>query len=198
MSADLLARAERVVAPSEDVAARIRRHFGGARVTVRAWEADPPRRVAVAPAPGPLRVAVVGAIGMEKGFYLLLECARDAAARKLPLRFQVVGYTEDDTPLLETGCVDITGPFEAGTAKQLLAKSACDIAFLPSIWPETWCYALSDAWEAGLDVAVLDIGTPAERVRRTGRGWVLPLNLPAARVNDVLLNLQALAGRPAY
>ena len=94
--------------------------------------------------------------------------------------------------------VDITGPFEAGTSKQLLAKSGCDIGFLPSIWPETWCYALSDAWEAGLDVAVLDIGTPAERVRRTGRGWVLPLNLPAARVNDTLLNLQALAGRPAY
>jgi GT2 family glycosyltransferase/glycosyltransferase involved in cell wall biosynthesis len=198
MSTDLLARARQVVAPSEDVAARIRRHFSAARVTVRPWEADPPRRTAVVPAAGPLRVAVVGAISMEKGYYLLLACARDAAARNLPLRFQVVGYTEDDTPLLETGCVSITGPFAPGTAQQLLAQTACDIGFLPSIWPETWCYALSDAWEAGLDVAVLDIGTPAERVRRTGRGWVLPLNLPAPRVNDVLLNLQALAARPAY
>jgi len=198
MSTDLLARAGRVVVPSDDVAARIRRHFPAAGVTVQAWEADPPPRAAVVPAAGPLRVAVVGAIGMEKGFYLLLACARDAAARKLPLRFQVVGYTEDDTPLLETGCVSITGPFAPGTAKELLARRACDIGFLPSIWPETWCYALSDAWEAGLDVAVLDIGTPAERVRRTGRGWVLPLNLPAPRVNDALLNLQALAGRPAY
>jgi glycosyltransferase involved in cell wall biosynthesis len=198
MSTGLLARAARVVAASDDVAARIRRHFPAARLVVHPWEADPPGRAAVAPAPGPLRVAVVGAIGLEKGFFLLLACARDAAARGLPLRFQVVGYTEDDEPLLATGCVSITGPFEAGTSKQLLDATAADIAFLPSIWPETWCYALSDAWSAGLDVAVFDIGTPAERVRRTGRGWVLPLNLPAPRVNDVLLNLQALAGRPAY
>ena len=198
MSTDLLARAGQVVVPSEDVAARIRRHFPAACVVVRPWEADPPYRAAVAPAAGPLRVAVVGAIGLEKGFYTLLECARDAAARGLALHFHVVGYTEDDEPLLATGHVSITGPFEAGTSRQLLAAAAADIALLPSIWPETWCYALSDAWEAGLDVAVFDIGTPAERVRRTGRGWVLPLNLPPSRVNDVLLNLQALAGRPAY
>ncbi|MEJ0045039.1 MAG: glycosyltransferase [Rhodospirillales bacterium] len=172
--------------------------FPAARIAVRPWEPDPPARAATAPAAGPLRVAVIGAIGLEKGYHVLLACARDAAARGLALHFDVVGYTEDDTKLLETGCVSVTGPFEPGTSTRLLQAGAANIAFLPSIWPETWCYALSDAWDAGLDVAVFDIGTPAERVRRTGRGWVLPLNLPPARVNDVLLNLQALAGRSAY
>jgi hypothetical protein len=46
-----------------------------------------------------------------------------------------------------------------------------------------------------LDAVVFDIGTPAERVRRTGRGWVLPLGLPPGRVNDALLNHQTLACR---
>jgi glycosyltransferase involved in cell wall biosynthesis len=138
-------------------------------------------------------VAVVGAIGMEKGYHVLLECARDAQARGLPLRFNLVGYTEDDTPLLETGHVDVTGPFKPGEAAALIQATGAQLAFIPSIWPETWCYALSDAWAGGLNAAVFDIGTPAERVRRTGRGWVLPLNLPPPRVNDALLKLQALA-----
>jgi hypothetical protein len=126
---------------------------------------------------------------------VLLACARDAAARGLPLRFAVAGFTIDDTPLLETGHVFVTGPFKPQDARATIASLGAHLALLPSIWPETWCYALSDTWEAGLDAAVFDIGTPAERVRRTGRGWVLPLGLPAARVNDALLNLQGAASR---
>jgi glycosyltransferase involved in cell wall biosynthesis len=197
ISARLFAGAGAVVTPSTDVAARLKRHFPTAPLCVRPWEDDPPARAAVAPRPGTLRVAVVGAIGLEKGFHVLVACARDAAARGLSLHFHVVGYTEDDTKLLETGHASITGVFKASEAQALIQQARADIAFLPSIWPETWCYALSDAWRAGLDAAVFDIGTPAERVRRTGRGWVLPLNLPPARVNDALLNLHALAGRSA-
>ena len=45
------------------------------------------------------------------------------------------------------------------------------MALIPSTWPETWCFALTDAWEAGLPALVFDIGTQAQRVRETGRGW---------------------------
>jgi hypothetical protein len=132
---------------------------------------------------------------MEKGYDVLLACARDAARRSLPIRFTLVGFSIDDTPLLATGHVFVTGPFKAAEAAATIAAAGAQLAFLPSIWPETWCYALSDIWAAGLDAAVFDIGTPAERVRRTGRGWILPLGLPPARLNEVLLNLQAPASR---
>jgi hypothetical protein len=132
---------------------------------------------------------------MEKGYHLLVDCARDAAARGLKLRFAVAGYTIDDAPLLATGRAFVTGPFKPEAAAAVIGGLGAQLAFLPSIWPETWCFALSDIWLAGLDAAVFDIGTPAERVRQTGRGWVLPLGLPAARVNDVLLNLQGAASR---
>jgi GT2 family glycosyltransferase len=196
-SAALLPRAGSVIAPSADVARRIRRHFPAASVREEAWEPDPPARQArlVAGPAAMLTVAVVGAIGMEKGYDTLLECARDAARRDLPLRYAVAGFTIDDTPLLDTGRVFVTGPFKPEAAGATIAGLGAQLAFLPSIWPETWCFALSDCWRAGLDAAVFDIGTPAERVRRTGRGWVLPLGLPPGRVNDVLLNLQGLASR---
>jgi glycosyltransferase involved in cell wall biosynthesis len=134
-------------------------------------------------------VAVVGAIGLEKGFEVLLACARDAAERDLALEFVVVGYTVDDTALLATGRAFVTGEFARAEAATLIAAQGAQLAFLPSVWPETWCYALSDAWAAGLSAAVFAIGTPADRVRAQGRGWVLPLGLPADRVNEVLLSL---------
>jgi GT2 family glycosyltransferase len=182
--------ARAVIVPSEDVARRIARHVPGVSPVVRAWQPPPARFQPNPTAPRNVRrVAVIGAIGQDKGFQVLLDCARDAAARRLKLDFVVVGYTMDDEQLLATGKAFITGQFSAGEAEALIRAQAADLAFIPSIWPETWCYALSDAWEAGLPAAVFDIGTPALRVRETGLGWILPLGLPAPRVNDTLASL---------
>jgi GT2 family glycosyltransferase/glycosyltransferase involved in cell wall biosynthesis len=182
--------AREVIAPSEDVARRVARHVPGIVPVIRAWE-EPLAGFRPNPVPqrGFRRVAVIGAIGQDKGFGVLLDCARDAAARRLPLEFIVVGYTMDDEQLLATGKAFITGEFRSGEAETLIRAQSADLAFIPSIWPETWCYALSDAWEAGLPAAVFDIGTPALRVRAACLGWVLPLGLPAPRVNDALASL---------
>jgi GT2 family glycosyltransferase/glycosyltransferase involved in cell wall biosynthesis len=190
-SATDLAGASSIVVPSEDVGRRVARHAPGAQPLVRAWEADPsPMAPAVVSHTGTRHVVVVGAIGPDKGYDVLLGCAADAAARGLDLMFTVVGYTVDDDALLATERAFITGEFKRGEAGALIRAQRAHLAFLPSIWPETWCYALSDIWSAGLSAALFDIGTPAERVRRVGRGWLLPLGLPASRVNEVLLNLR--------
>ena len=179
-----------VIVPSQDVARRVMRHVPGLQPIVRAWEEDPPaRRAAVLPRSGRLHVAVVGAIGIEKGYAILLACAQDAAARSLHLFFTIIGYTIDDDALLATGRVFITGEFSRAEAATLIRAQGAHMAFLPSIWPETWCYALTDIWHAGLSAAVFDIGTPAERVRAQGGGWVLPLGLPPGRLNDSFLQL---------
>jgi len=189
-SAGVLGGARRVVAPSADAAMRLRRHFPAVLPVVEAWEREPP----FAPAAlrrAPRRVAVVGAIGAEKGYDVLLACVRDARARALPLEFVVVGHTENDSRLLAAGPVFVTGRYEEPEGVGLVRAQGADLAFLPSIWPETWCFALTLAWEAGLSVAAFDLGAPAERIRRAGRGWLLPLGLPVDRINDVLLGLRA-------
>ena len=136
-----------------------------------------------------LTVVVVGAIGVEKGYEVLLACARDARARSLPLAFRVVGYTADDERLMGAGPVFVTGEFAEAEAVDLVRAQGGQVALIPSVWPETWCYALSRAWEAGLPAAVFDLGAQAERVRRTGRGWILPLALSGPALNDALLRL---------
>ena len=194
-SAAELASARQVTAPSTDAAARIRRHFPGTAPIVRHLEDDALPPPAPMPSGAVRRVCVVGAIGLEKGYEVLLACARDARARSLPLEFVVVGYTADDKRMLDSGPVFITGEYAEADATALIQAQAAHLAFLPSVWPETWCFALSRAWEAGLAVAAFDLGAQAERIRRTGRGWLLPLGLSAPLVNDALMKLQP-PGRP--
>jgi glycosyltransferase involved in cell wall biosynthesis len=89
--------------------------------------------------------------------------------------------------LLEVGNVSITGAYDEGDAEALIRAEGAAVAFLPSLWPETWCYTLTAAWNAGLQVLAFDIGTPAERIRATGRGWLLPLAAGPGMVNDALM-----------
>jgi GT2 family glycosyltransferase len=190
-SAREFATARQIIVPSADTAARLRRHFPGIAITISPWEDDaglpppapPPRGV-------PRLVALAGGIGAPKGYDLLIDCARDAAARDLPLSFLLAGASEDDTALIATGRVRITGTYREGEAQALLRGSGAVLGFLPSIWPETWCFALGELWRAGLNVIGFDIGAPADRIRATGWGAVLPLGLPPARINDVLLTWQ--------
>jgi GT2 family glycosyltransferase/glycosyltransferase involved in cell wall biosynthesis len=193
-SADLAA-ARRVVFPSADTEKRLRRYIPRLRSEIAPWEADAPGQAVSREAPkrksrnGRRRVAIIGAIGTEKGYDVILECARDAARRDLPLEFVVIGYTHDDVRLIDTGRAQITYRFAPEKAVAEITAQSADIAFIPSIWPETWCFALSDAWAAGLKAAVFDIGTQAERVRATNNGWVLPLALPPLAINNTLIAL---------
>ena len=190
-SATDMASARQVIAPSSDAAARIRRHFPGAEPIVQPWEDDAILAPLAPTPPGAVRrVCVVGAIGVEKGYEVLLACVRDARARSLPLEFVVVGYTADDMRLMDAGPVFVTGEYAEDDAVALIRTQQAHLAFIPSVWPETWCFALSRAWEAGLAAAAFDLGAQAERIRATGRGWLLPLGLQARAVNDALLGLQ--------
>ncbi len=185
-----------VTVPSADVATRLARHLPGvaARVVRPESDADLPGIVA-RPVAGRRRIAVPGAIGPEKGYDVLLACARDAARRDLPIEFVVVGYSLDDARLMATGRVWVTGRYEAADGEALLRAQAASLAFIPSTCPETWCFALSLAWRAGLAACSFDLGAQAERIRASGRGFLLPLGLAAGGINAALLAPPPLAMR---
>ena len=214
-SAADLAAARRVVVPTTDAARRLIRHFPGIRPEIIAWEDDTAWPPAVQPPPagsgtnhhpnppagegaeetpqasavalpaGRLRIVVIGAIAAEKGFDVLFACVEDARRRALPLDFILCGHSEDDSALIDAGAF-VTGPYAPEDAIPLIASQRAHLAFIPSIWPETWCFALSRAWQAGLRAVAFDLGAEAERIRATGRGTLLPLALPIPAINDAL------------
>lgn len=187
-SARILAGANVVVVPSHDVRTRLARYFPGLPVQVTAWEtpSQPLSRSSV-PRGGRIRVAVIGAISIQKGHQIVLECAKNAVERDLALDFVVIGYTSDDASLLATGRVFVSGPYAESEITTLLEREQCQVAFFPSVAPETWCYALTHAIGWGLPIVAFDLGAIAERLRGYPAAELLPLSTKAADVNDALL-----------
>jgi glycosyltransferase involved in cell wall biosynthesis len=142
----VLSGASRVIAPSQDAAARLARHFPGIFPVVVPHEDDTatPEPPPIPCVGGTMRVCVAGAIGLHKGFDVLLACARDAKQRDLDLEFVVAGTTIDDHALMATGRVFVTGPYQPDEVVALIRAQRAAIGLLPSIWPETWCLGLTE------------------------------------------------------
>jgi GT2 family glycosyltransferase/glycosyltransferase involved in cell wall biosynthesis len=187
-SARILKAANRIIVPTEDVRGRFDRYFPNVSVNVTGWERtiQPLARPSVSQERR-IHVAVIGAISIQKGYEILLQCAQDAAERDLALDFVVIGYTSDDASLLATGRVFITGPYAEDEIGALLEREQCHIALFPSVAPETWCYALTHAIRRRLPIVAFDLGAIAERLSAYDAADLLPLSTKAADLNDLLL-----------
>lgn len=187
-SARWLSEARKVIVPSEDVARRIRTRFPGIAPALEPLERDVPIRLWDGTKVPKLKVVVIGGVGIPKGYEPLLAVAKDAAARDLPIEFLVIGYSEDDGPLMATGKVFITGLYDDSEVAALIAREQPNVAFFPSVVPETWCYALSHALRAGLPIVAFDLGAIGERVRNGGvKAMLFPLSIAASELNDALV-----------
>jgi O-antigen biosynthesis protein len=189
-NANHLGRARRVIVPSADVRDRIDRYFPDLSVILRPHPETLPDLRSLAPslAPDePARIAVVGTITAIKGSERLLACARDARARELPLEFHVIGSTDQDAVFAGLGNVRVWGRYKEREVYARLAAVRCHVAFLPSLWPETFMYTLSAVMASGLYTICFDLGAQSSRLHRWGWGQVLPLNTDPAVINEALL-----------
>lgn len=132
---------------------------------------------------------------------MLLACARHAALHDLALEFVLIGFADEEDALLTTGKVFITGRYDDAELPELLQREAPSAILLPSVTPETWSYSLSHAMATGLPIMAFDIGAIAERLAASAHPHrLLPLETPAAQINEALLALPeeaAAAPRPA-
>ena len=187
-----LERAAGVLAPSEDIRDRMIGAGAAYRIDVRPHEQEL-SRVAV-PRPQQAKIidiVTIGAIGPHKGSRIILALAQDAKIRSLPLRFHIVGYSDLSEEMEAAGIIE-TGKYATDAeALERLAIIKPALAFIPSIWPETFCYTLSMAFRCEIPPVVFDIGAQASRVREANFGFVLPYELSEdmVRLNDKLCAL---------
>lgn len=196
-NAELLRGAARVIAPSRDTAERYARRLGLTGIEVVPHlepPPDPPRETAPHGRAGALRIALVGALGMHKGFDLVVRMVEDAERRRLPVYFRIVGLTPNGGLLEHLSNVDVTGAYDPADLKKHLDSFDPDFVFMASVWPETFSYVLSEVWAAGYPVAAFDFGAPAERIREAGGGVLIPPTRDAREVLDALF--AARASRP--
>ncbi|MBK7168685.1 MAG: glycosyltransferase [Gammaproteobacteria bacterium] len=196
-NAQLLRAADRIWVPDPDVSERLHRYHPELRIAVAPHEEINAETVQLREpllhADEPLRVVVIGAISLVKGFEVLLECARDARQRRLPLSFSLLGYSMNDTRLQQAG-VEVSGRYLEHEGHDKLDALHPHLVWLPSLWPETYSYTLSLALQGGYPVSAFDIGAIGRRLAAIGQqANLLPLSLqrnPRA-INSRLLAFRA-------
>jgi glycosyltransferase involved in cell wall biosynthesis len=184
--------ADRIVAPSDDVAARMRRYLPR---PIAVWEPEsdagyPPEQTPRVCEAEPLRIVTLGALNVGKGLRVVQALADAAGRAGAPLQVSVLGPASEPLPR----SVAVRGTFLSEDLGRLLQEAAPHAVFLPAIWPETWSFVLTAALKQGLPVIAFDIGAPAARLRRLGRGLVLPTAL-AADTDRLLATLLELRDR---
>jgi GT2 family glycosyltransferase/glycosyltransferase involved in cell wall biosynthesis len=188
--ARLLRGADRLIAPSNDVAQRITRYVPDASITV--WphpESTPP------PPPRVVRVVLLGNLTPEKGLHVAAACAEDARDRRLPMTFRVLGSTTEPVPQWPDVPLTIHGQYQDSELAHLLAAEKADVLWFPAQVPETYSYTLSVALASGLPIVASALGALPERLAQHPRCATVPWNAPAAEWNAALLSVAGLAER---
>jgi GT2 family glycosyltransferase/glycosyltransferase involved in cell wall biosynthesis len=185
--ARFLGSARQIILPSQTAADMMTRLFPGLRGDIRphppagggtsrtGTHLSPPRRHSRRSADSHLRIAILGAIGIHKGVLRLGELVRHCHRHEPDLRFVVIGHTDRDTELARYANIEIVGPYAAEDVSEMIAASRCTVALFLSIWPETYCFTLSEALAAGLMPVALEVGAIAERLRARGEGTAILL-----------------------
>jgi len=180
--ATLVRRAAFVVAPSQWAADTFARYFPDRRPTVIAHghpsvqPRTPGARAALLlPDDGVPTVAVLGAIGPDKGarrLERLVELAREQDAR---VRFVLIGYLDVQHGPWQSDDARLTvhGRYATADLGDLLAHYRVALVLYPSAGPETFSYTLTEAWAAGRPVLVPPFGALGERVDGSGAGFVM-------------------------
>ena len=136
-----------------------------------------------------ISVAVIGAIGPHKGYDILLACAKNALKLGLPLKFVVLGYTSNDQELGKLENVVITGKYQKDELPGLISEHRCTLALFLSVWPETFCYTLTEALQNNLYPIAFNLGAIAERINALGFGGIIPFTSDTKIINQTLMTV---------
>jgi len=126
----------------------------------------------------PLRIAAVGNFLRTKGADTILSLIE--AANEQLFEFHIFGYVHPEYEAvlnaLNRSNVKFYGRYSVG---DIDALKVADVALNLSIWPETYCISLSEAWQNGLVPIVTDVGGLGDRVIDGVNGFKVPINHPA-------------------
>jgi glycosyltransferase involved in cell wall biosynthesis len=201
---EFVRRAAHLIAPSNYIAEGARKLLGSESTPLSVIPNGVNSKVAATQSPeGPrpdqpehFDIAVIGALGVHKGLHLL-----DEVTSCLPsnLRVVVIGYVDGQTApgWRVPGRIWVHGAFEPTEIRDFVERTGVRLAFFPNRVPESFCYALSDAWLAGLPALVPDRGALGERMAVHQAGWIYPHDetpaLLASRIEAVLAKAAGMA-----
>ena len=178
----LLRGAAFVIAPSQWAAMTLLRYFPNCAVDViphaaaeGAMRPDSVAKPLAMPDDDAPVVAVLGAIGPDKGARRLERIVELTRVQGLRLRWVLIGYLDRGREPWQSddGLFTMHGPYDSRALPSLLDHYRVRVVTYPSVCPETYSFTLSEAWAAGRPAIVPPVGALADRVAASGAGWVL-------------------------
>mgnify|MGYP004640743213 CR=1 FL=1 len=116
-------------------------------------------------------IAFVGGMVEAKGSKIAFELIKNSPDN---INWYVMGNIGDaDLANLETDNLYKTGGYEKDNLKKLLDRYQIDLVCVLSVWPETFCYTISESLICGVPVLATDIGAMGERMRINQCGWLV-------------------------
>ncbi|MBI3715235.1 MAG: glycosyltransferase, partial [Betaproteobacteria bacterium] len=179
---EFLATADRVICPSRYLQEQVRAAYP-AQATVL-WPHPEPGATSGAI---PIKVLILGRTTSTKGLDVVVSCARDARDRRLPLYFKIIGPTDQPVPEMPELPLEVHGSYRDEDLAFLVAAEHADAFLFPAQIPESFCYTLTTALNAGLPVVASRLGAFIERLESVKRAVLLRWDSPAAEWNDALL-----------
>lgn len=136
------------------------------------------------PAPQPpktrKRIAFLGGLNPEKGSRIAYDLIRKSG--NAYDWYLIGGIRDPNLFALDRKNVHKTDWYAREEVCNLLRQHQIDLVCIFSIWPETFCYTLSEAELAGVPVLAADMGALGERIRREQTGWLMDLDTPPKAV----------------
>lgn len=126
------------------------------------------------------RVAFLGGINTAKGYRCAVDLIRKSSR---DIHWYLFGkFEREDSSLERRDNFFNIGPYRREELPDLMKKHAVDLVCVLSIWPETFCYTISESLLSGVPVLVTDIGALGERVRAIECGWAVPVQADAEAI----------------
>ncbi|KWF29276.1 glycosyltransferase [Burkholderia pseudomultivorans] len=133
----------------------------------------------------PLRIAFLGNVTRQKGGDIFKSIVPLLVSA--PVEFHVFGRIDPEYERALQSCPTTTLKVHGAYAPTSLPDTLrdCDVSLHISIWPETYCLTLSEAWQLGLVPIVSDIGALGERVTHMVDGLKVPANNEGALMDTI-------------
>lgn len=174
----LLENARKIIAPSKDAADRISRKYHELKPTVK-YHSDQfqtPVQFTRYRATGieEHTIGIFGMIGDHKGMKLLKQLSWLFSVQHPGIKIVFFGAMSEYDWLDGYSNVKCVGEYSNESIGGLIKQEKPTLSLFLSMWPETYCYALTDAISHGVFPIAFDIGAFKERIEMHNYGATVP------------------------